>query len=85
MRHIEPTEIVEIQEENQPIQQAAKMVLLRGRSVNIGYDTDGHMHLRRRARQIRHEFGRGVQWAAMKKDAPVSILPRRWKWPWWWI
>lgn len=30
-------------------------------------------------------FGRGVQWAVMPKNLPAATLPRRWKWPWWWI
>lgn len=83
-RQLNPT-VIEQQEQNVPAKDAARVVLRRGRSIALAYGADGKMHLRRRARQIRREFGNGVVWRAMPSETRDEwIKPRRVK-PWWWI
>jgi hypothetical protein len=79
-----PRIVIEEQEQARPERDAARRVLAHGRSINLAYSADGKMQLRRRARQIRREFGKGVQWAAMPK-ADRDARPLRRRFPWWWI
>ena len=67
-----------------PAKQAAKRVLRDGRTMHLAMGADGAVHLRRRARQIRRDFGRGISWMALRRSE-AGYGPRRWRLPWWWI
>jgi hypothetical protein len=82
---VDPTELAELEEAHQPQRDAAVRVLRHGRTVYGAYDADGHLHLRRRARQIRRSFGVGFAWRAMPRSDRGRYIVRRRSWyEWWW-
>ncbi len=65
-----------------PVLKRAIDVLRRGRSIHAALGTDGRVHLRRRARQIRRDYGQGVTLQAPPREdfehVPIRRSPRRW-------
>ena len=54
--------------------------LLQGRSIHVAVDEKG-WHMRRRARQLRRDFGRGVTIPARPRDdAPTFHRPVKARW-----
>lgn len=77
--------VVVQQETNHPHRDAGRLVLRRGRTVNFAYRADGHMMIRRRAKQAARLTGVAFSWMAKRKeDRDVPAVARHQKriFPW---
>ena len=84
--HRDEQAVVETVEQKSPVQQTAQRVLRDGRAMHVAVDETG-WHLRRRARQIRRDFGHGLTIIALPKALREGFVYRaaRRRLPWWWL
>lgn len=78
----DPQEIAELEETHVAARDGYRQ-LRKGRSIHLAYTSDGKLHLRRRARQIRRDYGRGVTLMASPKDEQDHALIRPVRARWW--